>query len=338
MQDPAAANVNSSANQGAAVAFINNGAFICDTNPQQTFSLLSLPFNVTSGATVEAQSGILVIGQGGRRHEHGGRVHVRLGREPVLQRRHVHARCSVDDRGAGTVTFAAGTETMNGTYAVTGTTLVQNATVTMSGTSPAFTGPTNVSGGTLLVNGSQPNSALTVTGGTLGGSGTVGAVTSSAIISPGTPPATGILSVQGNFTTNNGATVKVALQGANAGTGFDQLAVTGTVSITGTALIPSLSGFMPGAGETFPIITSTAPIVGMFNGLTEGATVTIGGMPFTISYLNNAVTLRSAAAAGPAATTAEASNLADTAATLDGSVNPQGAQRRSCSSTAPTRP
>ncbi len=73
-------------------------------------------------------------------------------------------------------------------------------TLTIAGNSPAFTGSTTVNSGTLLVNGSQPGSAVFVhNGATLGGTGTVGPVTTTGgTVSPGSSP--GILNVQGNVT------------------------------------------------------------------------------------------------------------------------------------------
>jgi hypothetical protein len=326
MQVVAASGVSSSGNQGASVAFTNNGAFVCHNSSLQTFEFQSVPLNVTSGATVEVQSGALLIGQvGGGGTSTGGAFTSDFGGNLDFAGSTYTLDAASTINGAGTVSVTGGTETIQGTYQVTGRTLVQGAMVIMSGNNPAFTGPTNLSGGTLLVKGLQPNRAVSVTGGTLGGLGTVAPITSTATISPGTPSATGILSAQGNFTMSTPAAFKGALQGANPGTGFDQLAVAGTASIMGSTLNPSLSGFTPASGETFPIITSAAPIVGTFNNLNEGASLTIGGMPFTISYLNNDVTLTGAAVAAPTATTDPATISSGTAATLKGSANPEGA-------------
>ena len=154
----------------------------------------------------------------------------------------------------------------------------------------------------MLVDGSQPNSPITNKfGAALGGSGTVGTVTTTdALVSPG-GNSPGILTAQGNVTFDSASTFKVELDGANAGAGgYGQLSVTGTVTLGGSTLGRSL-GFTPGPGESFTIVASTAPIVGIFSGLMEGASLTIGGMPFTISYLNDAVTLK-IRRAGPAPT------------------------------------
>jgi len=119
-------------------------------------------------------------------------------------------------------------------------------------------------------------------GSTLGGTGTVGAVTTTGgTVSPGDSP--GILNVQGNVTLDPSSTFVAELNGSVPGTGFDQLSVTGAVNLSGSTLSRSL-GFTPPGGESFSIIRSTAPIVGTFKGLSEGATLLIGGHPFKISY------------------------------------------------------
>ncbi len=58
-------------------------------------------------------------------------------------------------------------------------------------------------------------------------------------------------------------------------------------------------------GETFTIIQSTAPIVGTFNGLAEGASLTIDGVPFHITYQGGGgddVVLTQAVVAAPTVT------------------------------------
>ncbi len=87
------------------------------------------------------------------------------------------------------------------------------------------------------------------------------------------------------------------MNGAAPGaTGYGQLNVTGAVDLGGSTLSPSL-GFTPATGEMFTIIQSTAPIVGTFNGLPEGAPLTIGGVSFHISYAGDNVVLTAAAVA-----------------------------------------
>ncbi len=156
-----------------------------------------------------------------------------------------------------------------------------------------FTGPTNVFG-TLQVDGSLPASALTIYG-TLSGTGTVGAITVYGAVSPGDGGAPGILTAEGNvsFALIPGGNVldarsffTPALNGPDAGTGFSQLNVNGTVNLSSCDLDTSL-GFTPTTGESIPIIESTAPIVGTFAGLPQGASL-LGGVPCTISYTGGA--------------------------------------------------
>src|SRR5205814_1634079 len=80
-----------------------------------------------------------------------------------------------------------------GTVGITGT-----GAVTFTGIN-TYSGATTVSAGSLIVNGSISNSAVTVMGGALlGGSGTVGPLTTSGIIDPGAVSgAVGQLNVNG---------------------------------------------------------------------------------------------------------------------------------------------
>lgn len=137
-----------------------------------------------------------------------------------------------------------------------------------------YTGATTVSLGTLNVNGSIANSAVTVNGGALGGTGTVGAVTinSGGAISPGNSP--GTLSA-GNTTWNGGGAYTWEINSvAGGGTtatptgnlagsqghdpGWDTLAVNGTLTIgatTGNSFIVNVTGLntsnSPGAVNLF---------------------------------------------------------------------------------------
>ncbi len=162
-----------------------------------------------------------------------------------------------------------------------------SGTLAFGGISPSFTGRTFVNAGTLLVNGSLAGTDLVPvsSGATLGGSGTVPAITvaSGATLAPGTSP--GILS-SGNVAFSSGSTFSVELNGTTVGTQYDQLDVTGTVDLGSATLSVSL-GFAPTSGDTFNIINNdgSEAITGTFNGLAEGATFTIGADAFQISYL-----------------------------------------------------
>ena len=157
-------------------------------------------------------------------------------------------------------------------------------TLTLSGDN-THTGLTIVEGGgTLLVNGSQPGSAVIVSNvATLGGSGTVGSITANnAIISPGT--SAGILSC-GGLAVDSSDIVRIELNGPAAGTGYDQINVVGPVSLGGAALDLSL-GFTPEPGQSFIILNNdlTDAVSGTFAGLANGATFSAGGFTFRIRY------------------------------------------------------
>ena len=115
--------------------------------------------------------------------------------------------------GAGSVNVEAGT-----------TILTANNT---------YSGPTNVNGGTLLVNGSITSDVSVSSGGTLGGTGAVGAldVFNKGVYAPGN--SIGTQRVNGNFTLHKGAIYEVEVNAAGKG---DKAIVKGTVNLTGSTL------------------------------------------------------------------------------------------------------
>jgi autotransporter-associated beta strand protein len=177
-----------------------------------------------------------------------------------------------------------------------------------------YTGSTTVNAGNLQVDGSLAGSAVDLgdSGDTiLSGTGTVGAISVGAgEVSPGDMPDPGILNVDGDVQfvavgndTGQGSIYNVVLNGPTAGAGYSQLNVSGQVDLGGSDFNATL-GFTPTAGEQFTIIKSTVPIVGTFGGLPEGASLTIGNTPFTISYIggdgNDVVLTAAAVTAAPA--------------------------------------
>lgn len=138
----------------------------------------------------------------------------------------------------------------------------------------AYTGNTNVSGGTLSVNGSIANSAgvFVNTGGTLGGSGTVSTtvVNNGGTIAPGN--SIGTLTVNGNVTINAGSTL--AVKPFNVGE--------------------------TGATTTYTILTSTGAVTGTFSNITNtfaflDATLTYGANSVALTLTRNAAALASVA-------------------------------------------
>ena len=129
-------------------------------------------------------------------------------------------------------------------------------------------------------------------GDTLKGNGTVKGlliVEPGAHLSPGSSP--GTITVNGFLALIGGANFDIEINGAAAGTQFDQLVVTGagsTISnMHGTVLNATrLASFLPAAGTQFTIIDNQGsdPIPGTFSGLPDNATFPIGGVNFRIDY------------------------------------------------------
>jgi VCBS repeat protein len=124
----------------------------------------------------------------------------------------------------------------------------------------------------------------TMSGGTLGGTATIGNLTvTGGTVAPGA--SAGILST-GHFGLAAAATFAVEIGGTNPGTGHDQISVNGLVTLGGTLAPTLINGFNPVPGTEFVIIANNAigAVVGTFAGLAEGALFTAGGSSWRISY------------------------------------------------------
>lgn len=147
-----------------------------------------------------------------------------------------------------------------------------NGLLALTSEGGAFTPSVTLAGGSLT------NAA----GGTLAGNGIVaGHVTGAGTVSPGTAP--DALTLNGNITL--GGPFVVELNGTVPCTGYDQLAVNGTVTLNGVRLQASRT-FASEPWYEFVILTNDGnePIVGTFEGLPEGAALTIDGQAFRITY------------------------------------------------------
>jgi fibronectin-binding autotransporter adhesin len=164
-----------------------------------------------------------------------------------------------------------------------------SGTLILTGTN-TYTGATNVTVGKLVVgdgvSGSATGSAFTVSGtGTVSGSGTIGALTVSTggLVAPGNSP--GILNT-GDFSLSGG-TLLAELDGATAGSEYDQLNVTGTVNLGG--LLDLALGFTPAVNQLFFLILNDEAdaISGTFTDLANHSTFSQGGSSFQISYFGD---------------------------------------------------
>ena len=154
--------------------------------------------------------------------------------------------------------------TIQGSLSLLGVALSTAAALSNSGTFTVGTGSTATitgaytqSAGTTQVDGTLNSSTTTVTvnGGTLKGTGTVGAnVTSHGTVAPGDSP--GILHINGNFTQASDGTLSLEVQGTNPATpDYDQLLISGTATLGGTLNVTLLGGFVPELGDQFTTMT-----------------------------------------------------------------------------------
>lgn len=192
---------------------------------------------------------------------------------------------------SGSNALIAGPFTFNGLISGSGGFTKDSSDTMTLNANNTYAGTTTVEQGLLLVNGTQPASPIVLNGATasssLGGTGTVGTITASGsffeILAPGTD-VPGILTCS-NVTLNAPTHFRVRLNGTMAGTGYDQLNVTGTVNLAGASLSVVVE-FNPALNNTFTIINNDGgdAVTGMFSELPEGAIVNGSGKSFQITY------------------------------------------------------
>ena len=158
-------------------------------------------------------------------------------------------------------------------------------TLTLSGNNPCPGATTFVLAGTLCVTGSNGLGVALYDGATLSGTGTAGPVsTTDGTVSPGIS-GVGTLNIVGGLTLATGCNYNVDL----TDTGNDQLNVTGTVTLGGATL--NLTSTRSGNGGVALVLIrndGTDLVSGTFAGLAQGATVTVNGVTYTITYAYNA--------------------------------------------------
>lgn len=191
------------------------------------------------------------------------------------------------DLNGKTLTIAgAGNTEISGTItgAASNVTKTGGGTLTLSSDN-SYDGTTTLNEGALILNsGDLSESAVTVGGGTLSGSGSTGALTGTGgTISPGT--SAGLMSVNGNLSLGSGSALDIEINGKTAATDYDQLLVTGAVALNNPAL-NVIFGYTPEAGDSIIIIDNdgTDIVTGEFNGLAPGTSVGPAGVPMVIDY------------------------------------------------------
>jgi uncharacterized protein with beta-barrel porin domain len=164
-----------------------------------------------------------------------------------------------------------------------------SSTWTLTGTNSAVM-PWTVNAGTLIVNGSIANSAVTVnSGGTLAGTGTVGntQINGGGIFAPGNSP--GTITVAGNLAFASGALYLVQVTPTTA----SSTNVSGTATLTGASV---QTVFAPGSYVTRQYtILHSGGLVGTFNGVSGNVPA---GFTESLSYTATDVILNLSANLG----------------------------------------
>lgn len=146
---------------------------------------------------------------------------------------------------------------------------------------------TQTAGVTLLNGGDISSALLNIQAGSVQGSGQVfGPVLNGGQVRPGFSP--GKIDVSQNYVQTSAGAFDVELGGLSAGTQFDQLKVTGTVTLAGALDVSVINGFAPNLNDQFMIIDNDQQdsVIGTFAGLAEEALVTAtSGRQFLISYV-----------------------------------------------------
>jgi autotransporter-associated beta strand protein len=151
-----------------------------------------------------------------------------------------------------------------------------------SGNSPAFTGTVSIQSGSFIPQGTFPAAITLQAPGSLFGTATSGLLTMT-----GGTFAPGIVQqffAPAGLASSGGMHNLVMVPGLPV-TNYDQIQVTGPVSLGGTTLNPTSAGVLP-LGLTFVIILNDGadPVVGEYVGKPEGATFLQFGNWFSITY------------------------------------------------------
>lgn len=168
-------------------------------------------------------------------------------------------------------------------------------TLTLTGAN-TLSGATTVEAGTLRVDGSLSQSAVTVAaGGTLSGTGSVGALTVRGVVSPGGAGSVGTLTGAAGATFMTGSTFAVDIAPAAS----DRLAAASAATVGGGVLrVTALEGTYA-AGTSYDILTARGGVAGAFSSIALQNPERLGGLAVNVANTGSALTLSLANGATP---------------------------------------
>lgn len=230
---------------------------------------LTLPTLALNSGTLNATGGTLTLGSAGLTSSGANSIAANLGSTTL---------------SASTAWSSSVPATL--TDATTGTTVnTTGGNITLSGVLSGTGKLVKAGSGTLILSGANTyTGSTTVIGGTLGGIGAAASaltVNSGASLAPGAGIGTFSCSAS---TLVSGSTFTTEINSSSATS--DLLLVTGAVDLQGASLtVTDLASATVTAGTKFTLIDYTGgSLTGTFNGLAQGASMTVGGNAFTISY------------------------------------------------------
>lgn len=105
-------------------------------------------------------------------------------------------------------------------------------------------------------------------GGTLGGEGSItgDVINAEGLVSPGSSP--GILSIAGNYTQGEDASLLIEIGGLNAGTDYDVLDIGDHAQLGGELILRFIDGFAPSEGDVFNFMLVLGDTIGAFEEVT----------------------------------------------------------------------
>jgi arylsulfatase A-like enzyme len=187
---------------------------------------------------------------------------------PSAPQDHWIATLAAGDTG-GDELEVTGDQTVLGMEVVGAPEALMHVTIGAGASLTALNGLRIAPGGAVVLNGQISTfRTVEIAGGTLSGSGLVtGNLTNDGALAPGSSP--GVLTVDGDYTQSDQATLVIELAGAadepSSEPLFDQLVITGAADLAGNVEVLTRDGFTPLAAQEWLILSADGGILGRFD-------------------------------------------------------------------------